>query len=80
MIPAGVIASGYARGGKRVHLFELDVPALETLGWTLQEARHTSSERQPSLARVHWAHTPPHVLPRAASLQFRLFSHSHSPR
>lgn len=32
-----VIASGYAGAGKRVHLFELSVPAVESLGWTLQE-------------------------------------------
>mmetsp|Transcript_65169 Transcript_65169/g.103231 ORF Transcript_65169/g.103231 Transcript_65169/m.103231 type:complete len:338 (-) Transcript_65169:121-1134(-) len=32
-----VIASGYATGSKRVHLFELSVPAIESLGWTLQE-------------------------------------------
>jgi len=27
-----IIASGYARSGKRVHLFELSVPAVESLG------------------------------------------------
>eukprot|EP01062_Namystynia_karyoxenos_P003398 TRINITY_DN11213_c0_g1_i1.p1 TRINITY_DN11213_c0_g1~~TRINITY_DN11213_c0_g1_i1.p1 ORF type:complete len:367 (+),score=96.51 TRINITY_DN11213_c0_g1_i1:77-1102(+) len=32
-----VIASGYASGGKRVHLFELSVPAVESLGWTVQD-------------------------------------------
>jgi len=32
-----LIASGYASPGKRVHLFELSVPAVESLGWTLQE-------------------------------------------
>lgn len=35
-----VIASGYATDGKRVHLFELSVPAIESLGWTLLEVAH----------------------------------------
>mmetsp|Transcript_43715 Transcript_43715/g.93580 ORF Transcript_43715/g.93580 Transcript_43715/m.93580 type:complete len:357 (+) Transcript_43715:114-1184(+) len=37
-----IIASGYARGGKRVHLFEVSVPAVESLGLTLQEVAHRS--------------------------------------
>jgi len=32
-----VIASGYASARKRIHLFELSVPAVESLGWTLKE-------------------------------------------
>ena len=32
-----VIASGYASASKKVHLFELSVPAVESLGWTLKE-------------------------------------------
>lgn len=37
-----VIASGYAQNGKRIHLFELSVPAVESLGWTLQEVAQRS--------------------------------------
>eukprot|EP00419_Tripos_fusus_P090906 CAMPEP_0172872170 /NCGR_PEP_ID=MMETSP1075-20121228/92492_1 /TAXON_ID=2916 /ORGANISM="Ceratium fusus, Strain PA161109" /LENGTH=147 /DNA_ID=CAMNT_0013722479 /DNA_START=18 /DNA_END=461 /DNA_ORIENTATION=- len=32
-----IIASGYASSEKKVHLFELSVPAVETVGWTLYE-------------------------------------------
>eukprot|EP00929_Paragymnodinium_shiwhaense_P009932 TRINITY_DN114357_c0_g1_i1.p1 TRINITY_DN114357_c0_g1~~TRINITY_DN114357_c0_g1_i1.p1 ORF type:complete len:362 (-),score=32.25 TRINITY_DN114357_c0_g1_i1:104-1141(-) len=32
-----LIASGYARSTKKVHLFELSVPAVESVGWTLLE-------------------------------------------
>lgn len=38
-----IIASGYASEHKRVHLFELSVPAVETLGWTLQEVAQRSA-------------------------------------
>lgn len=37
-----LIASGYAQGNKRVHLFELSVPAVESLGWTLLEVARRS--------------------------------------
>merc|ERR1711879_760612 len=39
-----IIASGYASSAKRVHLFELCVPAVETLGWNLQDVALRSSQ------------------------------------
>lgn len=39
-----IIASGYASSGKKVHLFELSVPAVESVGWTLYEVAQRSSE------------------------------------
>eukprot|EP00971_Amphidinium_carterae_P155467 3083149-Amphidinium_carterae.1 len=38
-----IIASGYAKQNKKVHLFELSVPAVESLGWTLQEVAGRSA-------------------------------------
>lgn len=37
-----LIASGYATRGKKVHLFELSCPKVESIGWTLQEVAQQS--------------------------------------
>jgi len=50
-----LIASGYATASKRVHLFELSVPAIESLGWTLQEVAHRSG---PYLGPKYAEHEP----------------------
>lgn len=39
-----LIASGYARQGRKVHLFELSCPKVESVGWTLQEVAERSPE------------------------------------
>lgn len=39
-----IIASGYARAGKKVHLFELSVPAVESVGWTLLDVANRAPE------------------------------------
>lgn len=59
-----VIASGYANRGKRVHLFELSVPAVETLGWTLQEVAERSG---PILGPEYASHEPWFCFPSPAA-------------
>jgi len=59
-----LIASGYASAGKRVHLFELSVPAIESLGWTLQEVAERSG---PYLGPEYSKHEPWFCFPSPAA-------------
>lgn len=42
-----LIATGYARGGRRIHLFEVSCPKVESLGWTLQQVAEHSGDILP---------------------------------
>jgi hypothetical protein len=60
-----IIASGYASFSKKVYLFELSVPAVESVGWTLLDvARRAPEFLGPSYAgHKRWFKFPSPAIP-----------------
>jgi len=61
-----VIASGYASNAKKVNLFELSVPAVESVGWTLNEVAQRSCDHLGSQYADHerWFKFPSPAVPQ----------------